>query len=152
SLLLGIVTLFSLLSGPCKPMGLDNSPEPLWLPRKVPMRVPENPALLLLGGALVLANDASPAIGTECSAVVLVVKVRQEPSSVSLCPPEAPPPTRGLSLRVGSKITTGFHRWNRANVSTRAACVMGVPDGFCVVTPPGTRTVLGPTVRRPPTS
>jgi len=53
---------------------------------------------------------------------------------------------------LGSKITTGFHRWNRANVSTRAACVMGVPDGFCGITPPGTRTVLGPTLRRPPTS
>jgi len=48
-----------LLSGPCKPMGLDNSPEPFWLPRKVPMRVPENPALLLLGGALVLADGAA---------------------------------------------------------------------------------------------
>jgi hypothetical protein len=44
-----IVTLFPLLSGECKPMRLDNSPEPLWLPRKVPMRVPENPALLLFG-------------------------------------------------------------------------------------------------------
>src|SRR5260370_14965881 len=32
----------------------------------------------------------------------------------------SPPPTRGLSLRVGSKITTGFHRWNRANVSIRS--------------------------------
>ena len=30
-------------------MRLDNSPELLWLPRKVPMRVPENPALLLFG-------------------------------------------------------------------------------------------------------
>ena len=30
-------------------MRLDNSPEPLWLPRKVLMRVPENPALLLFG-------------------------------------------------------------------------------------------------------
>jgi hypothetical protein len=28
---------------------------------------------------------------------------------------------------------------------------MGVPDGFCGITPPGTRTVLGPTLRRPPT-
>jgi len=38
-------------------------------------------------------------IGTECSAVVLGVKVRQEPSSVSLHPPKPRPPTRGLSLR-----------------------------------------------------
>jgi hypothetical protein len=30
-------------------MRLDNSPEPLGLPRKAPMRVPENPALLLFG-------------------------------------------------------------------------------------------------------
>jgi len=30
-------------------MRLDNSPEPLWLPRQVPMRVPENSALLLFG-------------------------------------------------------------------------------------------------------
>src|SRR5262249_35234462 len=44
-----MVTLFPLLSGECKPMRLDNSPELLWLPRKVPMRVPENPALLLFG-------------------------------------------------------------------------------------------------------
>jgi len=44
-----IVTLFPLLSGECKPMSLDNSPEPLWLPRKVPKRVPENPVLLLFG-------------------------------------------------------------------------------------------------------
>ena len=28
----------------------------------------------------------------------------------------------------------------------------GIPGGFCGITPPGTRTVLGPTVRRPPTS
>jgi hypothetical protein len=44
-----IVTLFPLLSGECKPMRLDNSPEPLWLPRQVPIRVPENSALLLFG-------------------------------------------------------------------------------------------------------
>jgi hypothetical protein len=29
---------------------------------------------------------------------------------------------------------------------------MGIPGGFCGITPPGTQTVLGPTVRRPPTS
>jgi hypothetical protein len=28
---------------------------------------------------------------------------------------------------------------------------MGIPGGFCGITPPRTRTVLGPTVRRPPT-
>jgi hypothetical protein len=39
-----------------------------------------------------------------------------------------------------------------AKVATRAACVIGIPGGFCGMTPPGTRTVLGPTVRRPPTS
>jgi hypothetical protein len=57
--------------------------------RMSPMRVSPSPALLLSDGALVLANDARPrlAIGTECSAVVLGVKVRQEPSSVSLRPP-----------------------------------------------------------------
>src|SRR5215831_15196376 len=43
--------------------------------------------------------------GTECTAMVLGVKVRQEPSSVSLCPPEAPPPTRGLSLRAARHTT-----------------------------------------------
>ena len=62
----------------------------LLLPRRMsPMRIPPSPALLLSDGALVLANDARPrlAIGTECSAVVLGVKVRQEPSSVSLRPP-----------------------------------------------------------------
>jgi hypothetical protein len=26
----------------------------------------------------------------------------------------------------------------------RAACVMGIPGGFCGIAPPGTRTVLGP--------
>jgi hypothetical protein len=45
-------------------MNLAYSPEPLWLPRKVPGRVPENPALFL-GGVLVLtrrsAHDASVA-------------------------------------------------------------------------------------------
>jgi hypothetical protein len=50
-----------------------------------------------LCGALVLANDARPrlAIGTKCNAVVLGVKVRQEPSSVSLCPPLSPAPDAG---------------------------------------------------------
>src|SRR5262245_52644764 len=44
-------------------------------------------------------RDARPrlAIGTECSAVVLGVKVRQEPSSVSLHPPK-PRPRRGAFL------------------------------------------------------
>jgi hypothetical protein len=31
-----------------------------------------------------------------------------------------------------------------AKVATRAACVVGIPGGFCGITPPGTRTVLGP--------
>jgi hypothetical protein len=44
-------------------------------------------------------------IGTECSAVVLGVKVRQEPSSVSLHPPKPRPPTRGLSLRAARHTT-----------------------------------------------
>jgi len=67
------------------------------------------------------------------------------------------PPHRQISARPHTregwvqKLTTGLRRWNRANVSIRAACVMGVPDGFCGITPPGTRTVLGPTLRRPPT-
>jgi hypothetical protein len=71
----------AVLSGPCKPRTL--------LPEDFPMRVLLSPALLLLGGALVLANDARPrlAIGSECSALVLGVKVRQEPSIVSLCTP-----------------------------------------------------------------
>ena len=57
------------------------------------MRVPETPPFASYhgscGGVLVLVIDARPplAIGTECTAVVLEVKVRQEPSSVSLCPP-----------------------------------------------------------------
>ena len=44
------------------------------------------------GGVLVLGNDARPrlASGTEGSAVVLGVKVRQETASVSLCPTHAP--------------------------------------------------------------
>src|SRR5437870_458662 len=37
-------------------------------------------------------------IGTECSAVVLGVKVRQEPSSVSLHPPKPRPPDAGIGV------------------------------------------------------
>jgi hypothetical protein len=38
------------------------------------------------------------------------------------------PQTRGRWVQ---KLTTGFRRWNRANVAPRAACVMGIPGGSC---------------------
>jgi hypothetical protein len=49
------------------------------------------------------------------------------------------------------EFTHWFREMDWAKVTTRAACVMGIPGGFCGITPPGTQTVLGPTVRRPPT-
>jgi hypothetical protein len=67
---------------------------------------------------------------------------------------------------LGSKIATGFRRLSRAKVATRAACVMRSPQRLCGIysrdggwefpaalrhVPPGTRTVLGLTIRRPPT-
>ena len=65
-------------------------------------------------------------------------------------------PNPGLAGRaVGAtfpEFTTGSWRWNRAKVTIRAACGDGNPRRlFCGIVPPGTRTVLGPTVRRPPT-
>jgi hypothetical protein len=45
------------------------------------------PSVHPLTGSELRALRPRLAIGTECSAVVLGVKVRQEPSSVSLCPP-----------------------------------------------------------------
>src|SRR5262245_19573073 len=83
-----------------------------------------------------------------------------------LAPPHAKDQPDRKRAWLGSKIATGFRRLNRAKVATRTACVRGVPSGFAAYTagavdgkspaalrhvPPGTRTVLGPTVRRPPT-
>jgi len=56
-----IVTLFPLLSGECKRMSLDDSPEPPGSPRKVPMRVPENPVLSPVRAGLSFVRVGLPA-------------------------------------------------------------------------------------------
>jgi hypothetical protein len=51
-----------------------------------------------------------------------------------------------------SRIYDWFREMGWAKVATRAACVMGIPGGFCGIRHRGPRRYSDPTVCRPPTS
>jgi hypothetical protein len=64
--------------------------------------------------------------GKSGAAICALMSTR--PSSAA--PPSISQTANAREDRV-QKLTTGFYRWNWASIATRAACVIGIPGGFC---------------------